>query len=75
MEPIEDPLAPSQCPACAARSEPGRVITVRLPKSLHERIKKVARRTSPSMNRFCVDVLSQTLSQLEQTAEPQPISE
>jgi hypothetical protein len=42
-------------------SEPTRVITVRLPKSLHEALKKEAHNRQTSMNKLCISKLLQMI--------------
>lgn len=50
--------------------EPTKVITVRLPESLHEALKAEANDHSTSMNKLCISKLLQVLSQVNQ---PSPV--
>jgi predicted HicB family RNase H-like nuclease len=45
----------------AANKEPQRVITVRLPKSMHEALKEEARQHHTSMNKLCISKLLQVV--------------
>jgi len=59
-----------------ANGEPTRVITVRLPESLHEALKAEAEDHNTSMNRLCISKLLQVLMDDEsaaQTAMPTPV--
>jgi predicted HicB family RNase H-like nuclease len=47
--------------AAAEGKEPTRVITVRLPKSLHENLKAEAYNRSTSMNQLCISKLLQVI--------------
>ncbi|MCR9118002.1 MAG: toxin-antitoxin system HicB family antitoxin [bacterium] len=47
----------------AERREPTRVITVRLPKSLHESLRAEAHEHQTSMNKLCISKLLQALSE------------
>lgn len=61
-----------------AQNEPTRVITVRLPESLHEALKREADDHSTSMNKLCISKLLQVLvetetaDRLERAAAPAP---
>lgn len=50
-----------KCPHCGEEIEkdqgPIKVITVRMPLSLHERLTECSHREHVSMNKFCVDAL------------------
>lgn len=50
----------------AALNEPTRVITVRLPESLHEALKAEANDHNTSMNKLCIAKLLQVLAESEQ---------
>ena len=51
--------------------EPQRVITVRLPKSLHEKVQNKAHDERTSMNQFCVSKLAEAV-QDDPSADPSP---
>ena len=53
-----------------ATHEPTRVITVRLPESLHEALKAEAADHSTSMNKLCISKLLQVLQEAEEAAKP-----
>ena len=57
-------------------NEPTRVITVRLPESLHEALKQEATDHKTSMNKLCISKLLQVLSDAEKNspAGPAPVS-
>ncbi|WP_145288203.1 hypothetical protein [Pirellulimonas nuda] len=63
-----------QKPTADADSEPTRVITVRLPKSMHEYLRTEAHDLRTSMNKLCISKLLQVIEQdmipTEQTAPP-----
>lgn len=50
--------------------EPTRVITVRLPKSLHEALRAEAHDHKTSMNKLCISKLLQVLAEAEAAAQP-----
>lgn len=50
--------------------EPQSVITVRMPKSLHERLRECAHACRMSMNRFCIEALSQHVQNTERGLLP-----
>lgn len=52
----------------AAQNEPTRVITVRLPESLHEALKLEANDHNTSMNKLCIAKLLQVLTETDQKA-------
>lgn len=52
----------------AAANEPTRVITVRLPESLHEALKAEANDHNTSMNKLCISKLLQVLQEAENNA-------
>ncbi|TWT37688.1 hypothetical protein KOR34_26490 [Posidoniimonas corsicana] len=52
-----------QKPAADADSEPTRVITVRLPKSMHEYLRTEAHDLRTSMNKLCISKLLQVIEQ------------
>lgn len=58
--------------AAAAVNEPTRVITVRLPESLHEALKAEANDHNTSMNRLCIGKLLQVLSENPKPATSVP---
>jgi len=58
--PIPNPAAIDAAIAAGA-SEPTRVITVRMPKSMHEKLKREAHSRQTSLNQLCVSSLQQTL--------------
>jgi predicted HicB family RNase H-like nuclease len=49
--------------------EPTRVITVRLPKSIHEALRAEAHSRQISMNKLCITKLLRTLDQLAEAEE------
>ncbi len=61
-------------PAADADTEPTRVITVRLPKSMHEYLRTEAHDLRTSMNKLCISKLLQVIEQdmipAEKTAPP-----
>ncbi|MEM6329983.1 MAG: hypothetical protein AAF790_07035 [Planctomycetota bacterium] len=61
-------------PAADADAEPTRVITVRLPKSMHEYLRSEAHDLRTSMNKLCISKLLQVIEQdmipAENTAPP-----
>ncbi len=63
-----------QKPNADSESEPTRVITVRLPKSMHEYLRTEAHDLRTSMNKLCISKLLQVIEQdmipAEQTAPP-----
>lgn len=58
--------------AAAAVNEPTRVITVRLPESLHEALKAEANDHNTSMNRLCISKLLQVLAENPKPASGMP---
>jgi predicted HicB family RNase H-like nuclease len=56
----------------AAANEPTRVITVRLPESLHEALKAEANDHNTSMNKLCISKLLQVLQEAENNARANP---
>ncbi len=55
--------------AGSGKNEPTRVITVRLPESLHEALKAEASDHNTSMNKLCISKLLQVLVEEEQAAQ------
>lgn len=49
----------NQTPAAAEEAEPTRVITIRLPKSMHESLRSEAFERQTSMNKLCISKLLQ----------------
>ena len=49
--------------------EPSTVITVRLPKSLHERAKEAASKCPTSLNMFCVYAIEDACEEMEKFVE------
>ena len=56
--------------AGGSKNEPTRVITVRLPESLHEALKAEASDHNTSMNKLCISKLLQVLIENEKAAQP-----
>lgn len=63
----QEPVARGQGPV-ASGQEPVRVITVRLPKSLHERLREAAYQQRTSMNQLCIERLAVPLPVLADLA-------
>jgi hypothetical protein len=59
----------------ALSKEPTRVITVRLPQSLHESLKEEARDRRTSMNRLCISKLLQALDEALAASEAEAEAE
>lgn len=57
--------------ASGGKNEPTRVITVRLPESLHEALKAEASDHNTSMNKLCISKLLQVLIEDEKAAQSQ----
>lgn len=57
--------------AAGSKNEPTRVITVRLPESLHEALKAEASDHNTSMNKLCISKLLQVLIEDEKAAQAQ----
>lgn len=55
-----------------SKNEPTRVITVRLPESLHEALKAEANDHNTSMNKLCISKLLQVLVENEKQSAPTP---
>jgi predicted HicB family RNase H-like nuclease len=60
---IQQMLCRLREPGLGAEHEPTRVITVRLPKSLHESLRAQAHERQTSMNQLCISKLLMELSQ------------
>ena len=58
-----------QCPTCKSE-EPQRVVTIRMPKSLHEKLKNKAHDDRTSMNQFCISKLQDAV--LDGASNPAP---
>ena len=61
--------------ASIGKNEPTRVITVRLPESLHEALKAEASDHNTSMNKLCISKLLQVLIENEKAAQAQALAQ
>lgn len=78
FEEIQNLVASLRSKKGAGKNETTKVITVRLPESLHESLKAEASEHGTSMNKLCITKLLKALSEMEEAeasiSNPQPVT-